>query len=136
MAVDPVRSRIMRAVRRTNTGPELIVRQILHRLGLRFRLHRTDLAGSPDVVLPKHRSVVFVHGCFWHRHAECRKATTPKTRIDFWREKFDANVARDARNEEQLRLDGWEVLTIWECETERQPELETRLRRVFGTALD
>ena len=95
----------------------MIVRRALHALGFRFRLHRRDLPGSPDIVLPRHRSVIFVHGCFWHRHAGCRRTTMPKTRAAFWQAKFDANQARDAQVEDALRRAGWWVHVIWECET-------------------
>ncbi len=126
------RSEIMRAVRRENTGPELAVRKAAHRLGLRFRLYRKDLPGTPDLIFPKHRTCLFVHGCFWHRHPGCVKASTPKSRRDYWLPKFERNVERDRDNEEALRRLGWRVVTIWECET-RDPEgLEDRLRGTFG----
>lgn len=125
------RSDIMRAVKRAHTKPEIIVRQALHALGLRFRLHRRDLPGSPDIVLPKFRTVIFVHGCFWHRHPDCRYATTPKSRQDYWLPKFEANIERDARKEAQLRELGWRVLVIWECETKSLEALEPRLRLEF-----
>ena len=130
--VDSTRSRIMRAVGRANTGPELTVRRLLHGLGLRFRLHQRNLPGRPDIVLAKHRTVVFVHGCFWHRHAGCPKATMPKMRFEFWREKFDRNVARDQGIEQTLVGAGWRVLTIWECETGRPEALKEQLRVLFG----
>lgn len=126
------RSDIMRAVKRAHTAPEMIVRQELHALGLRFRLHRRDLPGSPDIVLPRFRTVIFVHGCFWHRHSDCRYATTPKTRQEYWLPKFAANIERDARKEAQLQALGWRVLLVWECETKRREELTLRLRREFG----
>lgn len=129
--VDPTRSRIMRAVRRAHTKPELIVRKALHGLGLRFRLQRRDLPGTPDVVLAKHRTAIFVHGCFWHRHGGCRMATMPKTRVEFWAEKFGRNVERDAKNERALTDAGWRVLTIWECETRNLGVLGDRLRHEF-----
>lgn len=125
------RSDIMCAVKRAHTGPEIIVRQVLHALGLRFRLHRRDLPGSPDVVLPRHKTVVFVHGCFWHRHPGCRFASTPKTRQEYWLPKFQANVERDLKKEAQLRELGWRILVVWECETRDSEELENRLRRDF-----
>ncbi|MER9938222.1 DNA mismatch endonuclease Vsr [Mesorhizobium sp. M0088] len=128
-SVDPIRSRIMGAVRQRDTGPETVVRQVLHGLGLRFRLHRKDLAGTPDIVLPKHKTAIFVHGCFWHRHTGCSKATTPKTRVQFWQEKFDRNVDRDLRNESALRNQGWSVFVIWECETRDLVNLRERLWR-------
>lgn len=125
------RSDIMRAVKRAHTGPEVVVRRALHALGLRFRLHRRDLPGSPDIVLPRFRTVVFVHGCFWHRHPGCRYASTPKTRQEYWLPKFKANVERDAKKEAQLRELGWRVLVIWECEICKPAELDERLRRKF-----
>lgn len=123
------RSDIMRAVKRANTAPEIIVRQVLHALGLRFRLHRRDLPGSPDVVLPRFRTVIFVHGCFWHRHPDCRYTSTPKTRQEYWLPKFAANIERDLRKEAQLQALGWRVLLVWECETKQREELTLRLRR-------
>ncbi|WP_409260511.1 very short patch repair endonuclease [Pseudomonas putida] len=125
------RSDIMRAVKRAHTGPEIIVRRALHALGLRFRLHRRDLPGSPDIVLPRFRTVVFVHGCFWHRHLGCRYASVPKSRQEYWLPKFKANVERDAKKVAQLCELGWRVLVIWECETRKLTELEQRLRREF-----
>jgi DNA mismatch endonuclease (patch repair protein) len=119
----------MRAVRRSDTGPELVVRKLLHAAGFRFRKQRRDLPGTPDIVLPKHRTVIFVHGCFWHRHPECRLATTPKTRVDFWTDKFERNVERDRANVDALRAAGWRVLVVWECETRDPAKLGERLRR-------
>lgn len=129
------RSDIMRAVKRAHTRPEIVVRQALHALGLRFRLHRRNLPGSPDIVLPKFKTVVFVHGCFWHRHSDCRYATIPKSRQEYWLPKFDANVERDARKEAQLRELGWRVLVMWECETKSLEALEARLRLEFDLPL-
>jgi len=123
----PERSALMARVGQKNTAPEIIVRKSLHRLGYRFRLHRRDLPGTPDIVLPKYRKVLFVHGCFWHRHPGCGKTTTPKTRTEFWAEKFRANVARDSAKEQALRDAGWEPLIIWECETSDITILERRL---------
>lgn len=105
-----------------NTGPELRLRSLLHQAGFRFRLHPKQLPGRPDVVLPKHRTVIFVHGCFWHRHPGCRNTTTPSTRREFWQEKFDGNVSRDARNRAALEAAGWTVLTVWECELKANAE--------------
>jgi DNA mismatch endonuclease (patch repair protein) len=130
--VDAMRSHIMRSVRRAHTDPEMIVRRLLHRLGLRFRLQRRGLPGTPDIVLPKHRAAIFVHGCFWHRHAGCGKATMPKTRVEFWREKFDRNVTRDQEKEQALINAGWRVLTVWECETRRPETLTSKLCAAFG----
>ena len=125
--VAPERSRIMARVRGKNTKPELLVRRALHRLGYRFSLHKGALPGRPDIVMPKYRTAIFVHGCFWHRHPGCRKASTPKTRAEFWQNKFDANVARDGRNRVDLIAAGWHVLTVWECETKTIEETIARL---------
>ena len=111
------RSERMSRIRGKDTRPELLLRRAVHRLGLRYRLHPKELPGRPDLVFPKYRAVVFVHGCFWHRHPGCSIATTPKSNVDFWRAKFEANVARDQRNVASLELLGWRVFTVWECET-------------------
>lgn len=121
------RSAMMARIRGRDTAPELAVRRIAHRMGLRFRLHHKNLPGRPDLVFPKHRLAVFVHGCFWHRHKGCRFASNPKSRITFWNEKFAANVARDARQEAALKELGWSVLVIWECETRNETAVERRL---------
>lgn len=107
----------MSRIRGKDTTPEVAVRSALHRLGYRFRLHRRDLPGRPDIVLPKHGTVIFVHGCFWHRHARCRYAYTPKSRVEFWQRKFQQNVERDRRVQRELRRLGWKVIVVWECET-------------------
>jgi DNA mismatch endonuclease, patch repair protein len=99
-----------------DTRPEMAVRRAAHALGLRYRLHRPDLPGRPDLVFPRHRGVIFVHGCFWHRHPGCRRTTSPKTRREFWQAKFDANIERDRRAYATLEADGWRVVVIWECE--------------------
>lgn len=114
--VSPERRRNMQAVRSGDTKPEIAVRKLLHRLGYRFRLRRSDLPGKPDIVLPRHRLAVFVHGCFWHRH-DCKRATMPKTRTEFWEAKLSANAARDARVMKALHELGWRTVVIWECET-------------------
>src|SRR6478609_6430348 len=111
------RSWVMSRIRCKNTNPELVVRSFLHRRGFRFRLHVNDLPGKPDIVLPKYRIAIFVHGCFWHHHARCRNATFPTTRSIFWRSKILGNKRRDAKAVRQLRSLGWDVLTVWECET-------------------
>lgn len=121
------RSAMMARIRGSDTTPELAVRRIAHRRGLRFRLHRKDLPGRPDLVFPKHRLAVFVHGCFWHRHEGCRHSTTPKSRVVFWTEKFAMNIARDARQEAALKELGWRVLVIWECETRNEAAVERKL---------
>lgn len=114
--VSPMRSRNMAAIKGRNTTPEMTVRKMLHRLGYRFRLHRRDLPGTPDIVLPKYRTVIFVHGCFWHRHPDCRFTTNPKTNSEFWERKFFINVDRDKRQQRSLREAGWEVIVVWQCE--------------------
>ena len=110
------RSERMSRIRGRDTKPELVLRKLLHAQGLRYRLHRADLPGKPDLVFVRHKAVVFVHGCFWHRHHGCSIATTPKSNIDFWVEKFDRNVARDRRNILALQALGWRVYVVWECE--------------------
>ena len=126
--VSPERSRLMAAVRGKDTKIEVNVRRITHSLGYRFRLHRRDLPGTPDIVFPSRRRVIFVHGCFWHQHSGCRKATLPKTRANFWRTKLAGNKARDKRNIAALKRSGWDVLVIWECETTDREILSRRLR--------
>lgn len=121
------RRRIMQSVGTRNTGPEVLVRRVLHRLGFRFRLHRKDLPGSPDIVLPKWRTVLFVHGCFWHGHG-CSKGRLPKSRLDYWEPKIDANRRRDAEAAEKLRAAGWRVLTIWQCECKDERTIEEHLQ--------
>lgn len=126
------RSWNMSRIRGKDTGPERQVRSLLHRLGFRFSLRRRDLPGHPDIVLPKHRTVVFVHGCFWHRHLNCRNSVLPKTRPEFWLAKLNGNVDRDARNATALKHLGWKVLTVWECEVENEPKLSRRLLLQLG----
>ncbi|MBF0595387.1 MAG: DNA mismatch endonuclease Vsr [Candidatus Omnitrophica bacterium] len=109
------RSWNMSRIRSKDTGPEKIVRSFLHRQGFRFRLHVKDLPGKPDIVLPKFKTVIFVHGCFWHRHSRCRLAATPKSNVAFWRQKLDANVTRFKRVSQDLKRAGWRVVVIWEC---------------------
>ncbi|WP_256326113.1 very short patch repair endonuclease [Sphingomonas sp. NFR15] len=130
--VSPERSRLMARVKGKDTKPELLVRRALHALGYRFRLHRRELPGRPDIVLPRYRTAIFIHGCFWHRHPECSKASMPKTRVDFWREKFETNIDRDGRNIAALRELGWQVLVVWECETKQIEELTLRLAAALG----
>jgi DNA mismatch endonuclease (patch repair protein) len=110
------RRRIMQSVGTKHTGPEMKVRRVLHALGFRFRLHRKELPGSPDIVLPKWRTAIFVHGCFWHGHG-CVKGQPPKSRPDYWLPKIEANRERDRKNEMRLREQGWDVLTVWQCQT-------------------
>lgn len=115
----------MSRIKGKNTQPELFVRSMLHRLGYRFRLHLTSLPGKPDIVLPKYKTVIFVHGCFWHRHEDCQFAYTPKSRADFWEKKFESNLARDYKVKTSLELLGWQVLIVWECEL-RSPDKLSR----------
>lgn len=118
------RSRMMSGIRGKNTKPELALRRALHARGFRFRLHSGKVHGRPDLVLPKYRAVVFVHGCFWHRHEGCRYATIPATRPEFWRAKFDANTARDSAIRTRLLEDGWRVATVWECALRKLEQVE------------
>lgn len=126
------RSRNMAAIRSTNTKPEMRVRSALHALGFRFRLHRKDLPGRPDIVLPKHRTVVFVHGCFWHCHRCKYGSVVPATRADFWAAKRQGNVARDRASAAALRRMGWRVAVLWECEVRTE---EAALRKVAKLAI-
>jgi DNA mismatch endonuclease (patch repair protein) len=109
------RSRMMAGIKGRDTKPERVVRSHLHQAGFRFRLHRRDLPGSPDIVIPRWNAVIFVHGCFWHRHPGCSKASTPRTRARFWNAKFAGNIERDRRNLLALRRLGWRVKVVWEC---------------------
>jgi DNA mismatch endonuclease (patch repair protein) len=130
------RSALMARIRGTNTKPEVLVRSALHRAGFRFRLHNRSLPSRPDIVLAKHRAVVFVHGCFWHRHG-CGLASEPSTRKAFWRDKFARNVARDKRTAAALRRAGWRVFTVWECSlrtgARREKAIARLLRRITAT---
>ena len=117
----------MSRIRGTNTAPEKVVRSTLHRLGYRFRLHGKDMPGKPDIVLAKYRTVIFVHGCFWHRHRGCTYSYTPTTRVSFWMQKFESNVRRDKRVRRQLQKMGWRVIVIWECQVGDRAKLEQRI---------
>ncbi len=110
--VSEQRSRNMSAIKSKNTKPEIKVRKVLHSMGYRFRLHRKDLPGSPDIILPKYKTVIFVHGCFWHRHENCKYASTPKTRQEFWEAKFQENINRDKLNQENLSSNGWKNILL------------------------
>lgn len=126
------RSWNMGRIRGKDTKPEKVVRSMLHRMGYRFRLHRRDLPGKPDIVLPKYRTVVFVHGCFWHRHKGCKYAYEPKTRKRFWQQKFDENVARDRAARRALCRLGWTSIVVWECELLPGPDkVRNRMRRAL-----
>ncbi len=121
------RSWNMSRIKSRDTSPELKVRSILHSSGYRFRLHRKDLPGKPDIVLPKYRTVIFVHGCFWHRHLDCKYAYTPKSNIEFWEKKFTANIQRDLRSKRLLQEQGWTVIVVWECQVNNQEILGSYL---------
>ena len=110
------RSFLMSQVRAKDTKPEMVVRSFLHRNGFRFRLHVKSLPGTPDIVLPKYKTIIDVRGCFWHRHSGCKKTTTPSTNVEFWQKKFTENIARDQRVEAELRRLGWHVIIVWDCE--------------------
>jgi DNA mismatch endonuclease (patch repair protein) len=114
---------MMAGIRDRDTKPELAVRRAVHRLGFRYRLHVRNLPGTPDLVFPRRHAVLFVHGCFWHRHTGCRLAYEPKSNVEFWRRKFAGNIARDVTTTSQLRDKGWEVLTVWECEVREAADL-------------
>lgn len=120
------RSRNMARVKNKNTAPELLVRSLLHRMGYRFRLHRCDLPGSPDIVLPRYKKVVFVHGCFWHGH-DCPRGKRPATNREFWDTKLDGNIERDRLAREALNGLGWQSLIVWQCQTNNEEELRIRL---------
>ena len=123
-----LRSQMMRRIRGKGTKPEIVVRRAAHELGYRFRLHRRDLPGSPDLIFPSRKFALFVHGCFWHRHAGCKYCYEPKSNVDFWDKKFRNNVARDERVEGELEQLGWQVAVIWECETADPVGLRERLK--------
>lgn len=131
---DEVRSQIMRAVRSKDTQPELAVRRLLHALGYRYRLHRKDLPGAPDLVFVRRRKVIFVHGCFWHGHDCKRGSRKPKSNSDYWQAKIARNKERDARSVDALERDRWETITVWECElsSAKRDELTSRLVRFLG----
>ena len=128
------RSWLMSRVKSKHTNPELAVRQAAHAIGLRFRLHRHDLPGCPDLVFPKHRVAVFVHGCFWHRHPECPKTSMPKSNTQYWEGKFAANVERDRRILDQLSDANWSTHVIWECETKNRQHLAILIDRYINNA--
>lgn len=128
------RSRMMSGIRGKDTRPELALRRALHARGFRYRLHARAITGRPDLVLKKYRAIIFVNGCFWHRHEGCRLATTPATRPEFWADKFAANVARDRSVQESLMADGWRVATIWECAL-RKPHMVNKAAGLVGNWL-
>lgn len=121
------RSRVMAAVKQKDTKPEMVVRRFLHRIGFRYRLHNSGLPGKPDLVLPRYKSVIFVHGCFWHGHTDvsCRLSRIPKSNIDFWKKKISINQTRDERIINELHALGWRVFVIWECQVNDESVLKT-----------
>jgi len=126
------RSWIMSRVKGRDTKPEMVVRSVVHRMGFRFRVHRRDLPGNPDVVLPRYHKVIFVHGCFWHGHRGCPRSKRPTTNEEFWSKKLDGNIKRDHRYRRQLRKMGWRVLVVWECETRKPEKLLKKLEGFLG----
>ena len=124
------RSERMSRVRGKDTGPEMAVRRLVHAMGYRYRLHRADLPGKPDLAFPGRRAIIFVHGCFWHRHPDpnCRLARKPKSRLDFWEPKLNGNRARDLRDQAALAAAGWRILVVWECELRDREQLTNKLR--------
>ena len=129
--VSEQRSRNMSAIKSKNTKPEIAVRKLLHSMGYRFRLHRKDLPGSPDIVLPKYKTVIFVHGCFWHRHQNCKYASNPKTRREFWEKKFKENIERDKKTQNKLKSLGWKTKIVWECELKDIDNLRDKIIDIF-----
>lgn len=121
------RSRIMSRISGKNTKPEKRVRSLLHSMGYRFRIHRKDLPGKPDIVLPKHKKVIFVHGCFWHGHHDCPRSKRPGTNVEFWNKKIDGNIERDKKNIHSLEKSGWKTLTLWTCEIKQEDLLKRKL---------
>ena len=132
LKVDAARSAQMRLIRSAHTKPEYLVRRALFALGYRYRLHSRHLPGKPDLVFPNRKKVIFVHGCFWHRHLGCKKTRTPKSRLDYWIPKFATNVKRDRLNQKLLLAGGWRFMVIWECETSKIEKSLGRLRRFLG----
>ncbi len=125
----------MARIKSSNTKPELQVRSLLHRAGHRFTVNgpkNKALPGHPDIVLPRYKTVIFVHGCFWHRHKGCKNATTPKTHTEFWKDKFNRNVVNDKRNARKLRNQGWHVLIVWECQLKSPEKVTRRLQRLLS----
>lgn len=124
------RSNVMAKIRSKNTKPELTLRSNLHKLGYRFRIHRKDLPGNPDIVLPKYKTVIFVHGCFWHFHKNCKEGRIPNTNSELWEKKFERNITKDKTNQNECRNLGWKVIVIWECEIEKN--LDQTLNKILS----
>lgn len=130
-----VRSKNMAAVKGKNTTPELKLRSALHLMGYRFRLHLRNLPGNPDIVLPRHKICIFVHGCFWHQHSGCKRSTVPSTRTDFWLQKFLRTKERDLQAIESLHALGWKVAVVWECETKNDAAIYEAIRATFSPGI-
>jgi len=126
------RSQIMANIKGKNTKPEIIVRSILHKAGYRFRLHRRDLPGNPDIVLPKFKKAIFVHGCFWHGHKNCKRAKRPETKKNFWNEKLSKNIERDRKKQKELKKLGWHALVVWQCEIKDKDSVLNKLRNFLN----
>jgi len=125
------RSWNMSRIRSKDTKPEIIVRSLLHKMGYRFRLYRKDLPGKPDIVLPKYKIVIFVHGCFWHRHKGCKRCTTPTTNQKYWLPKLEHNIAKDKENRKKLKSLGWQSIIVWECEVKNKVKIAEKLHRLI-----
>ena len=125
------RSWLMGRVKGRDTKPEILVRSFIHRMGYRFRIHRRDLPGNPDIVFPRHGKVIFVHGCFWHGHEGCPRSTRPTSNKRFWNEKLDGNIERDKRFRRALQRMGWKVFVVWQCETREPEKLLRKLERIL-----
>jgi DNA mismatch endonuclease (patch repair protein) len=128
------RSAIMRAVKSKNTRPELKVRRLLHRAGYRYRLHREDLPGKPDLVFPSRRKAIFIHGCFWHQHPGCRHADRPSSNNEYWQKKLNRNMARDAAAQDALRIMGWQTFVVWECLLKEEVVLLKELKEFLASS--
>lgn len=127
-----IRSYNMSKIRGKNTKPEIRVRSLLHQAGFRFRLHDKSLPGKPDIILPRYKTVIFVNGCFWHRHTGCKYASLPKSKIDFWKNKFDLNMKRDRQVSEELKKMNWRQLIIWECEIKNPDKVQKKIKEFFN----
>jgi len=123
------RSQIMSRIRGYDTKPELTVRSIVHRMGFRFRLHGEDLPGNPDIILPKHKKLIFIHGCFWHGHKGCKRSKRPSSNVLFWQNKLDKNAERDKQKQKELTKLGWKYLVIWQCEITKPKLLRNKIKR-------
>jgi DNA mismatch endonuclease (patch repair protein) len=130
------RSWNMSRIKSKNTNPEKIVRSFLHNMGFRFRIHRKDLPGKPDIVLPKYKTIIEVRGCYWHRHKGCREASNPKSNISYWQDKFNRNIKRDKQNKKLLNEKGWTVIIVWECQTENTKTLKSKLNVLYSKKLN